>query len=73
MDAKKNAQTYLEKLLNSKDDHWIESHERHLKEIDNLREKYQKDLEIAWSSLGDLYEKKIEYLSETKDEFDSRL
>lgn len=40
MEAKKNAQYYLEKLLNTKDDEWIQMHERHIKDIDNLREKH---------------------------------
>ena len=40
MEAKKNAQHYLEKLLNTKDDQRIEAHEWHIKEIDNLREKH---------------------------------
>jgi hypothetical protein len=73
MEAKKNAQNYLEKLLNSKDDQRLESHERHIKEMDNLREKHTKEIERARESLADLYEKKIEYLSETKDEYDMRL
>jgi len=73
MDAKKNAQSYLEKLLNSKDDHRIESHERHVKEMDYLREKHSKEIEMMRNSLADMYEQKISYLSETKDEFDSRL
>ena len=73
MDAKKNAQNYLEKLLNLKDDHREEVHERHYKEIDALREKQEKDIEMAKQSLTDLYERKIEYLSDSKEESDSRL
>ena len=41
--------------------------------MDNLWEKHSKEIELARNSLADLYEKKIEYLSETKDEYDMRL
>ena len=40
MEAKWNAQHYLEKLLNTKDDERIQMHERHIKDIDNLWEKH---------------------------------
>lgn len=60
-------------MLNSKDDQRLQQHERHIKEMDSLREKHAKEIELAWNSLADLYEKKIEYLSETKDEYDMRL
>lgn len=73
MQAKKNAESYLERLLNAKDDDRIESYERHTKEIENIREKHQKDLEAARNSLAELYEKKIEFLSEGKEESDGRL
>lgn len=70
MEAKKNAQNYLEKLLNTKDDERINMHERHIKEIDNLREKHQKEIQLAKDSLADLYEKKVQHLTETKDEYE---
>ena len=60
-------------MLNSKDDQRLQQHERHIKEMDSLREKNAKEIELARNSLADLYEKKIEYLSETKDEYDMRL
>jgi len=47
MEAKRNAQHYLEKLLNTKDDEWLQMHDRHIKDIDNLWEKHQKDIQLA--------------------------
>ncbi len=68
MEAKKQAQTYLEKLLNLKDQERTEVYDRHAREVDSLREKSNKDIELAKQALTDLYEKKVEYLSEAKDE-----
>ena len=48
-------------------------YDRHAREIDSLREKAAKDIELAKEGLSDLYEKKIEYLTEAKDESQSRL
>lgn len=72
-DAKKNAQQYLERLLNQKDEVRTDTHERHIKEVDGIREKHNRDMEIAKRSLADLYEKKIEYLAEVKEESDGKL
>jgi hypothetical protein len=47
-------------------------HERHAREIDSMREKHAKDIELTKQGLAEVYEKKIEYLTEAKDEAQSR-
>ena len=68
MDAKKQAQNYLEKLLALKDEDRTQIHDKHAREIEYLRQKHAQDLEQAKASLSDLHEQKVEYLSEAKEE-----
>ena len=46
LDAKKRAESYLERLLNQKDEQRFNVNDRHIKEIDNLREKHEKDINL---------------------------
>ncbi len=73
MEAKNQVKSYLERLLNTKDEQSHENHLRHIKEVDDLREKHQKDVDLAKNSLADLYEKKVEYLQDAKDESEGKL
>lgn len=73
MDAKKNAQNYLERLLNSTGDYGSSAHKKHLEELNLLKQAHEKELIIHKENLSEVYEKKIEYLREAKEESDIRL
>lgn len=73
MDAKKNAQSYLERLLNNSGDVGSASNRKHLEELCRMKDTHEKELQMHKVNLSEVYEKKIEYLREAKDESDMRL
>ena len=73
LEAKKNAQSYLERLLNNAGDYGSAAQKKHLEEINQLKVIHEKELQMHKENLCEVYEKKIEYLKEAKDESDMRL
>ncbi|CAI2385600.1 unnamed protein product [Moneuplotes crassus] len=72
-EAKKNAQNYLERLLNSQGEFGSDAQKKHLEELNNIKLAYERDLRLHKENLSEVYEKKIEYLQEAKEESDMRL
>lgn len=72
-EAKKNAQSYLERLLNSQGEFGSASQKKHLEELNQMKQTHERELILHKENLSEVYEKKIEYLGEAKDESDMRL
>lgn len=73
MEAKKNAQNYLERLLNNTSGFGTDAHKKHLAELEAVKTAHEKQLQMHRENLSDVYEKKIEYLKETKEESEMKL
>lgn len=72
-EAQKNAQNYLEKLLNNNGEFGSAASRKHLEELSRIKETHEKELQMHKENLTEVYEKKIEYLREAKEESDMRL
>ena len=68
MQAKDQAQEYLFQLLNQKTTTALEFEKKINKEINDLREKHQHELEVSKSNIIDVYEKQIRFLRESIEE-----
>lgn len=73
LEAKKNAQNYLERLLNNNTENGNGAYKKHLAELTQLKEAHEKQLQLHRENLSEVFERKIEYLKEAKDESDMRL
>jgi len=73
IDAKKQAHTYMERVLNTNDDVKNRFEDKYGKEVTDLKERHAKELDLAKRNLQEIYEKRIEYLKESKEESDRRL
>ena len=73
LDAKKSAQSYLERLLNNAGDYGSAAQKKHTEELNQLKLIHEKDLQMHKDNLCEVYEKKIEYLREAKEESEMRL
>ena len=73
VEAKNAAQSYLNKLLDAKTDHSFNFEEKFRKEINELRDRHAKELDLIRSNLSDVHEKRVEYLNEAKDSSERKL
>jgi len=73
MDLKKQAQKYMDKVLNTNDEVKNKFEGQYQKEMQDLKERHQKELELAKNNLVEVYEKKVEYLHERKDDGERRV
>jgi len=68
LDAKKQAEKYMDRVLSANDEVKSKFDTQFTKEIDDLKDRQTKELSLAKQNLTDLYERKVEYLTERKDE-----
>ena len=72
-ETKTKANGYLEKLLNTKDDFSTKYERRYLDELEEIKQRHQREVDTAKTTLSDIYEKRIMYLQEAKEEADFKL
>jgi 3-dehydroquinate dehydratase len=63
----------MERVLNTNDDVKSKFEVQYTKEIQELKDRHTKELELAKSNLTDIYEKRLDYLKERKDEAERRV
>lgn len=63
----------MERVLNTNDDVKSKFEVQYTKEIQDLKDRHAKELEMAKGHLTDIYEKRIDYLKERKDESERRV
>ena len=73
LEAKKQAEKYMERVLNANDDVKSKFDLQYTKEIEELKNRQAKELASAKQNLVDVYERKVEYLTERKDEQERRI
>ena len=62
----------MDRVLNTNDDLKLKFDQQYSNEIQDLKERYTKDLEMVKSNLVDVYETKTEHLTQRRDELDMR-
>lgn len=73
LDAKKQAEKYMDRVLSANDDVKTKFDTQFTKEIEDLKDRQAKELSLAKQNLTDIYERKVEYLTERKDEQERRI
>jgi len=72
LESKKQAEKYMDKVLNTNDDIKSKFDQKYSTEVQNLKDRYTKDLELMKQNLIDVYETKTEHLTERKNELEYR-
>ena len=72
MEAKKQADKYMDRVLNANDDIKSKFDKQYTEEVKDLKARYTKDLEMMKNNLIDVYKTKTDHLTERKDELESR-
>lgn len=62
----------MDRVLNTNDDLKLKFDQQYSNEIQDLKERYTKDLEMVKSNLVDVYETKTEHLTQRRDELEMR-
>ena len=68
LDAKKQAEKYMDRVLSANDEVKSKYETQYSKEVEDLKDRQTKELEHVKRNLGDVYERRIEYLTDRKDE-----
>ena len=72
LEAKKQAEKYMDRVLNANDDIKSKFDVKYTEEVNDLKSRYTKDLEMMKSNLTEVYETKTEHLIERRDELEIR-
>ena len=73
VEAKNAAQSYLNKLLDTKTDRTSSFEEKFRKEINDLHDRHRKELEEIKNNLTEVHEKRVEYLTDAKESSERKL
>jgi len=73
LEAKKQAEKYMDRVLSANDDVKSKFDQQYSREMQELKDRQTKELGEAKQNLVDLYERKVEYLTERKDEQERRI
>ena len=73
LDAKKQADKYMDKVLSANEDVKSKFETQYSKEIQDVKERHAKELEFTKQSITDVFERRVEYLTERKDEQERRI
>lgn len=68
LEAKKQAEKYMDRVLAANDDVKSKFDLQYSKEIEDLKDRQTKELAFMKQNLTELYERKLDYLTERKDE-----
>eukprot|EP00358_Blepharisma_japonicum_P001834 CAMPEP_0202953056 /NCGR_PEP_ID=MMETSP1395-20130829/43071_1 /ASSEMBLY_ACC=CAM_ASM_000871 /TAXON_ID=5961 /ORGANISM="Blepharisma japonicum, Strain Stock R1072" /LENGTH=404 /DNA_ID=CAMNT_0049665351 /DNA_START=765 /DNA_END=1975 /DNA_ORIENTATION=+ len=73
VEAKNAAQNYLNRLLDAKNEKSSDFEERFRKELHNMRDRHEKEVEDLKTNLNEVHTKRVEYLKESKEEAELKL
>jgi len=73
LESKKQAEKYMDRVLNTNDDLKMKFDQKYQTEMENLKSRYNKDLELIKNNMMDVYEIKTTHLTERKDELEIRM
>ena len=63
----------MDRVLNTNDEVKSRFEQQYQNEIQELKDRHRKEIELSKGNLIEVYEKKVEYLNERKDESERRL
>ena len=72
LESKKQAEKYMDRVLNTNDDLKMKFDAQYNEELQNIKSRYTKDLEMTRQNLIDIYETKTQHLTERRDELEIR-
>ncbi len=72
LDAKKQAEKYMDRVLNANDDIKSKFENQYSNEIQDLKDRQTKEIELTKSNLVDIYERRIDDLHDRKDDLERR-
>lgn len=72
LDAKKQAEKYMDRVLNANDDIKSKFENQYSNEIQDLKDRQAKELELTKSNLIDIYERRVDDLRDRKDDLERR-
>lgn len=72
LESKKQAEKYMDRVLNTNDDLKLKFDSQYATEMENMKARYTKDLELTKQNLVDIYETKTQHLLERRDELEIR-
>lgn len=73
LESKNQAQNYLNRLLDSKNEHSVSFEDKFRKEINELRERHHKELESIKQNLNEVHDRRSEYMTEAKEAAERKL
>ena len=73
LDAKKQAEKYMDRVLSANDDVKSKFETQYSREMEELKDRQAKELQMQKTNLTDLYERKVDYLTERKNEQERRI
>lgn len=73
LESKKQAEKYMDRVLNTNDDLKLKFDQQYTNEMQDLKERYTKDLEMVKQNLIDVYETKTSHLIDRRDELERRV
>ena len=72
LETKKQAEKYMDRVLTTNDDLKLKFDQQYTNEIQDMKSRYTKDLEMMKQNLVDIYETKTLHLTERRDELELR-
>ena len=69
-EAKRQASRYMDRVLAANDEVKGKFETQYEKEMTEMKERHQREMEMAKNNLVEIYEKRVEYLRERKDELE---
>ena len=72
LESKKQADKYMDRVLHANDEIKHKFDDKYAKELQEMKDRYNKDLELVKSNLIEVYQTKTLHLTERKDELELR-
>jgi len=72
IESKRQADKYMERVLTCNDDIKVKFDQKYTTELQEIKDRYNKDLELVKQNLLDIYETKTLHLTERRDELELR-
>ncbi|CDW86764.1 UNKNOWN [Stylonychia lemnae] len=73
LEQKRIANNYMERVLSTNDDVKGKFEQQYTQEINDLKDRHARELDLAKQNLTDIYEKRLDYMRELKDSYERRI
>jgi hypothetical protein len=72
LDSKRQASKYMDRVLSSQDEVRGKFEREYSQEVQELKERHNREMELSKSNLTEISEKRLEYMRERKEEYERR-